>query len=536
MTNSNKKTKKQGSHYCQKYNDDRFDPSKLIYKDYITKIPNNLFSIHDKACNKDIVCDYLSDHENTLQHIKKYEEWKRISVSNTTLDSHILLNNQALKLQCQIALYISKKNLPISAYKDVQDLFISSFPDQVEVSLLKLNKPKVYTILKSLSCYFTEENYQDLKTSYYSLIYDESSIKGNKYASFIIRKTESDLSKVTSLVLKVIPISKSDAQSVYEEYQKLVTERNIEKTMTGVGLDNANVMVGANNSFKTRLIAQNPNLVCVPCSLHIINLCDKEASKCIPKEVLKLPNQLYSYFSRSNVRYNEFAKVQKNMNIIVSRIPQPCITRWLSREKCLRRINEKWPALISYFEIKVQKHPKLLDSDDLLIAEENKEKDATVTDDPDREKCLDISKERDKNDQGKEDNLHDERETEEDIKISKRGKERKGDEEVEVERGEQEDEDDFIINAQSLKKSESFINHKLNDPQVYYYNRFLEKVLAHSCEFVLKFEHESYDVAKVYGDLKEYCLYYINRIRSIDSIDVSFEDLMESIREKTFAR
>ena len=91
MTNSTKKWKKQGSHYCQKYNDDWFDPTKTIYKDYVSKIPNNLFSIHDKACNKEISCDYLPEHETTLQHVKKYEEWKKSLATNATLDKSVII-------------------------------------------------------------------------------------------------------------------------------------------------------------------------------------------------------------------------------------------------------------------------------------------------------------------------------------------------------------------------------------------------------------------------------------------------------------
>ena len=277
MNNSSKKTKKQGVHYCQRASPSWFDENDPDYKDWIQAITQNDFSVFDKACNTPISCDYFKDHAKSKKHLKNYNKWNELKATNTTLDSTITLGNKIIKLYCRIALFITKKNLPISSVSDIQELMALSFPTQKEVTTSFLTREKMVVVLNALANFTAQIYYSELKNTYYSLVYDESSIKTKKYASLIIRRTESDLSKVSTFVLAIIPMTQSTAEKIFQGYMKYIVNNNIENSLVGLGVDNANVMIGNNNSLKSKTIERKQNLVCVPCNLHIINLCEKKS-------------------------------------------------------------------------------------------------------------------------------------------------------------------------------------------------------------------------------------------------------------------
>ena len=66
------------------------------------------------------------------------------------------------------------------------------------------------------------------------------------------------------------------------------------------------------------------------------------------------------------------------------------------------------------------------------------------------------------------------------------------------------------------------------------YSKFLDDSPSQSSKFIRIFEEESFDVSKVFSTLKDFCSFYVNWIRSFDSMRVSLENIMKSIKDKTF--
>jgi len=88
---------------------------------------------------------------------------------------------------------------------------------------------------------------------------------------------------------------------------------------------------------------------------------EKEAFQMLPEQFSSLHNKIYAHFSRSSKRMKVFQEIQRKKGLPITIIPQPFDTRWMSREKCVKRLNEKWNVLIEYFENLVKNHPSRLE-------------------------------------------------------------------------------------------------------------------------------------------------------------------------------
>jgi len=459
--------RKQGDHYLLKFNPKWLDKASSNYKDWISKSPNDEFHFMDLACNQILLCDSMVAHEKTAKHQNNYKSWKHIKESNQTLSNSLSLSNKILRYQCKIALFISKKNAPLSWKNDIHEMILSVSGDKPELSTSQFSKAKLNAILESLANIVNQNQYDELKKDYFSLLYDETSIKSKKYGAFILRRARQDFSQVYSTILAVFPMTGSDADKVMEMFKKHIIEKNIMNKLIGIGLDNANVMIGNNNSFKTRLLEIKSTISIQPCLLHIINLCEKRAFQCIPSELRLFHSRIYSYFRNSQKRSQKFQLIQKNLEIKPTLIPQACDTRWFSRYKCIKRINEKWLALEKYFEEEVQRKPRLL-------------------------KLSELSDDDDDNSQKEEE--------------------------------------------KRMEKVEQFLKRQFEKEETKFYSLFLEQTLANSSKYIELFEKENYDVSRVYSKLKDFCSYYLNRIQTFESMNISIITLMKKIKDGTFVQ
>ena len=67
---------------------------------------------------------------------------------------------------------------------------------------------------------------------------------------------------------------------------------------------------------------------------------------------------IYYHFKHSSKRWHEFNEIQIEFNDIKPlRILKHSTTRWLSLERCLKRLIEQWPALYCYFDRTAESEP-----------------------------------------------------------------------------------------------------------------------------------------------------------------------------------
>ncbi|XP_033339072.2 uncharacterized protein LOC117227705 isoform X1 [Megalopta genalis] len=112
--------------------------------------------------------------------------------------------------------------------------------------------------------------------------------------------------------------------------------------------DNANVMVGKDQSFVTSFKERNPEVVIISCICQKLNLIAIHACKFMPDDVNKLVHRIFNYIGQSGKKKQELEELQ--MFVSRHRMLEPSETRWLSVHECIVKLLEQWAILLKYFE------------------------------------------------------------------------------------------------------------------------------------------------------------------------------------------
>lgn len=144
----------------------------------------------------------------------------------------------------------------------------------------------------------------------------------------------------------------STAAALFEALGKELESRGIPwSNLVGYASDTASVMVGAHNSVLSRIRIKQPKVFSLGCLCHLASLCAVAALKKLPVSIDELLVDIFYHFKHSAKRYSEFVEILAEFEEIKPlRILKHCTTRWLSLQRCIKRLIDQWPALYSYFD------------------------------------------------------------------------------------------------------------------------------------------------------------------------------------------
>lgn len=136
----------------------------------------------------------------------------------------------------------------------------------------------------------------------------------------------------------------ASSERIYDAVTTSFTEAGID-VRNGFSFcsDTCNTMFEQNNSVATRFQEMSPNIVINKCKCHIKALCAQAASDELPSNCLELNSSIYNYISKSPKRTKNFYRLQKKRKLKL------IFTRWLSHQRCNRRILWRWTVLIEFF-------------------------------------------------------------------------------------------------------------------------------------------------------------------------------------------
>ena len=84
---------------------------------------------------------------------------------------------------------------------------------------------------------------------------------------------------------------------------------------------------------------------------HLAALCAVAALKKLPVSVDDLLIDIAYHFKYSAKRWTEYEQIQREFSEIQPlKILKHCTTRWLSLERCIKRVIDQWPSLHAYFD------------------------------------------------------------------------------------------------------------------------------------------------------------------------------------------
>lgn len=130
------------------------------------------------------------------------------------------------------------------------------------------------------------------------------------------------------------------AESLFSAIEGEFESRNIPwSNMIGYASDTCNVMVGKHNSVLSRLLQKQPKLFSLGCLCHLGALCAAAALKMLPVSLDDLLIDIFYHFKYSSKRWHEFSEIlQEFSDIKPLRVLKHSTTRWLSLERCLKRL------------------------------------------------------------------------------------------------------------------------------------------------------------------------------------------------------
>lgn len=128
---------------------------------------------------------------------------------------------------------------------------------------------------------------EDLQSTPFSVLVDESTDVSNKQLMCIlVRHIKNGQLQFQFLDFTMTEAGGATAENLNLQFKKCLKKYNIPvSNIVGLGSDNANVMVGKNESFMTHLLKENPEVVVFRCSCHTTHLIASSACDELPQQI-----------------------------------------------------------------------------------------------------------------------------------------------------------------------------------------------------------------------------------------------------------
>lgn len=285
---------------------------------------------------------HIQRHGQNALHIsqmKDLEKTPTITQFSKQMPMFKKLEDQTYRAELKMAMFIAEHNIPFNVLEHLPQLIKSCCPDSLIFSNVTCGRTKATNLLKHV---IAPENVASIQSDLsdgitpYSLIIDETTdISTKKVMAVIIRYFRNNNEKVIDRFLELVECSDGTADGIYNGIINCLKNNNIPlQSMIGFGSDNCAVMMGRNNSVKTRLLKDVPTVFISGCSSHLIHLCAVAASSRLPSYIEELTRDLFSHFSCSTKRREEFIEYQSFLELQPHVILRAGTTRWLSLEVC----------------------------------------------------------------------------------------------------------------------------------------------------------------------------------------------------------
>lgn len=267
------------------------------------------------------------------------------------------------------ALLIASHNLSFRSAEHIIELSKQIFKDSELSTKITQKRTKCTKLVSTL------------QNKPFSILVDESTdISNTKLLCILVRYEEQG--KLKTQLLDILKINTDDgtAKGLHTLFKKTIVAFNLNiSNVVGYCSDNANVMMGHKETFKTYLLQDNPHVIINGCICHSAHLVAVAAAEKIPSNVEALLQNLFLYFSRSPKRQPILEELQNYFNKAQLKIIGSSKTRWLALLRCVERVLDQWDILLHTFRLVVTCEEKNLVSKLILDELQNPYEKAYLT-------------------------------------------------------------------------------------------------------------------------------------------------------------
>lgn len=295
----------------------------------------------------------LLNHRKSKRHLKNIKALQG-TIPITNLFQSPKEDRNSIVADIRFSLLAASHNLSFNCIDHLTETSKISFTDSKVAERMQLKRTKCTSIIKNvLSSTIKEELSTELKDKSFSILVDESTdISNIRLLCILVRYIYN--SKIKTELLDLVPINADEgtAKGLYSIFKKCLNNFNLNvKNIVGYCSDNANVMMGNKDSFKTYLLNENPNIIVNGCICHSAHLIAAAAGQELPSNIEALMQNISNYFSRSPKRQSVLEEFQQYMRVAQLKIISPSKTRWLALSNCVERLIDQWEVLEEVFRL-----------------------------------------------------------------------------------------------------------------------------------------------------------------------------------------
>ncbi|KAK3915237.1 Zinc finger protein 862 [Frankliniella fusca] len=220
------------------------------------------------------------------------------------------------KAEINIAAIFAEHNVPIHIVDNVISVFKKVAPDSNILKDVTLDRTKCTAVLTNVVAQTEiEETVENIKNSPFSILVDKSpDISHKKNFCILVKYVDPKTSFIRTDLLHMLELDPIDcsAEKIFGLFENVMNKYEIPMTnIIGLASDNANVMIGVNNSFYSRLKIICPWLVLLNCICHSSHLCSSKACAKLPSEVKKLLSETTNFIANSPKRQAQLQEFQE---------------------------------------------------------------------------------------------------------------------------------------------------------------------------------------------------------------------------------
>lgn len=314
-----------------------------------------------KVCKRDVGAEIstLKRHKKAKVHINNMGKFQEQFVSDlaTPVNAVSGVALATILLCC----FIAEHNLPFSIAESLVALNKKIFPDSAIAQAMFMGRTKCSETIKTLGKVANNEIVQKVRVNKFSVIVDETThISTTKCFTILVKFYDREANVIRTGMLDMVDVYSGDSSTsgstgsnLYSIIMNCLDSNAIPiDNFVGFAADGASNIMGDYNSVCSRLKIDATGITIFKCICHSIHLCASEAAKTLPRQLEDLIRNIYSYFSHSAKRLNEFKDFQVFCQAKPHKLLHVSQTRWLSFHQAVARVLEQWRPLTVYFTSK----------------------------------------------------------------------------------------------------------------------------------------------------------------------------------------